>query len=107
MPHKVRIIAGPRNSDYDDYVARLVEERGWGVEREYVGVTTQERAEQIRKGLRQAGRHLGCSIKAFWVECEGCDAGGDACAYHVKFSAYHPDAARRYKAKQSIIPRRH
>ena len=100
MPSKVRIIAGPRNRDYDDYISDLVEQEGYGRERQYFGCVTQEEADKVRKGLRQAGRHLGVSVKAFWVECQGCELGGPSCAYHVKFSAYHPDAARDYKARQ-------
>lgn len=100
MPHQVRIIAGPRNTDFDDYIRKLVEDRGYGVEREYVGVTTQERAEEVRRRMRTAGRHLAVAVKAYWNECQGCDAGGPECAYHVKFTAYRPEDARRYKSRR-------
>lgn len=101
MPDRVRIIAGPRNIDFDDYIRDLVEERGYGKEREYVGCTTRERAEEIRRRLRMAGKHLGVSVKAFWAECGGCKPGGDSCAYHVRYTAYHPDVARAYKSRQT------
>lgn len=101
MPHKVRIIAGPRNQDWDDYVRKLVEERGYAHERHYVGVPTQERADEVRRRLRAAGRHLGVAMKVFWSECNGCEHGGQECAYHVRYTAYHPDDARKYKSRQS------
>lgn len=101
MPDRVRFIAGPRNTDWDDYVRRLVQERGYGHERQYVGITTRERADEIRRRLRTAGRHLGVAVKAFWQECEGCEHGGEGCAFHVLYTAFHPDDARRYKARQT------
>jgi len=106
MPDRVRFIAGPRNTDWDDYIRRLVEERGYGHEREYVGVTTKERADEIRRRLRTAGRHLGVSVKVFWRECDGCEHGGDECAYHVLYTAYHPTDAAKYKTKQARAAQR-
>jgi hypothetical protein len=89
---------GPRNTFFDNYVKRLVAEEGYGAERHYFGIETQERAEEVRKGMRNAGRHLEISVKAFWYDCKGCDDGGDNCRFHVSFTAYDPEAARQYKA---------
>jgi hypothetical protein len=103
VPNKVRIIAGPRNTDFDGYIEKLVSERGYGVEREYFGIPTEERASEVRRRFRQAGRHLGVAVKAYWTTCTGCEQGGKSCAAHVHFSAYPPEAARRYmegKAKK-------
>jgi hypothetical protein len=111
MPPKKRerrIIAGPRDTSWDNFIAQLVTERGYGHEREYVGITTEDRADEVRRKLRTAGRHQGVSVKAFWRPCNGCEHGGPDCAYHVHYTAYHPDAARRYKGQQAgkITPRR-
>ena len=92
---------GPRNVHFDSYIQRLVSERGYGVEREYFGIETEERAEQVRKGLRNAGRHMNVSVKAFWKPCKGCAEGGKSCRYHVAFTAYDPEKAREYKARDT------
>lgn len=101
MPHQVRIISGPRDSSYDHHVRRLISERGYGAERHYFGIATPERAREVRSKLATAGRHLGVSVKAFWLECGGCQAGGADCRYHVSFTCYDPAAARQYKARQA------
>ncbi len=91
---------GPRDRSFDALVRDLVDQRGYGHAREYVGVTTEERAEQVRRGIRNAGRALGHSIKAFWKPCPGCQDGGADCRFHIEFTAYEPGAARAYKARQ-------
>lgn len=93
---------GPRNTEFDKYITKLLAEHGYGHEREYVGCATQERAEVVRRGLKNGGRHLGHSVKAFWKPCPtgGCDEGGDDCAFHVYFTVYDPSAARAYKERQ-------
>lgn len=91
---------GPRDRAFDDLLGRLVAERGYGHAREYVGVTTPERAEQVRRGIRAAGRHLGHSVKAFWKACPGCEDGGADCRFHIEFTAYDQSAARAYRARQ-------
>lgn len=98
MPSQVRIISGPRNTSFDHFIADLVEQDGYGSERNYFGITSQERADEVRRRLRQAGRHLGVSVKAFWYGCTGCQNGGHDCRFHVSFTAYDPGEARRYKA---------
>lgn len=100
MPSQVRIISGPRDQSWDRYIARLIQERGYGHEREYVGIADERRADEVRRKLRTAGKHHGVSVKAFWKACGGCDAGED-CAYHVSYTAYDPASARAYKDRQA------
>lgn len=90
---------GPRDTSWDPFVQKLLAERGYGHEREYVGVTTQERADEVRRGLRRAGNHLGASMKVFWRQCTGCADGGPECRYHVSFTAYDKEVARAYKQR--------
>ena len=106
MPTQVRIIAGPRNTSFDGHIRDLVDQEGYGAERLYFGITDQDRADKIRKAMKQAGRHLGHSVKAFWEPCSGCQLGGRECRFHVRYSAYDPAVAKRYKAQQSAKARR-
>lgn len=101
MPSKLDHWAkrGPRDSSFDHFIQKLLDERGFGFEREYVGIVTQDRANQVRLGMRKAGQHLGVSVKAFWKPCEGCKDGGNDCRFHVSFTAYDPEVARDYKAR--------
>lgn len=101
MPSQVRIIAGPRDESWDRYIARLVQEAGFGHEREYFGITDEKRAETVRRKMRTAGRHHGVSVKAYWRPCNGCDAGGEDCAYHVFYTAYDLASARAYRDRQA------
>lgn len=100
MPTQVRIIAGPRDKSFDHFIQELLDEDGFGVEREYFGIEDQSRADLVRRKLRTAGRHLDVSVKAFWAECQGCPNGGPTCRYHVKFTAYDPDEARKYMERK-------
>lgn len=101
MPHRVRIIAGPKNTKFDSYIEKLVTERGYGVERTYFGIEDEERAAQVRRALRQAGRHLTVAVKAFYKPCEGCKNGGKDCRFHVFFTAYPLEDARLYMTKKT------
>jgi hypothetical protein len=101
LPSQVRIISGPRDESWDRYILRLVRERGYGHEREYVGIADEQRAETVRKKLRTAARHQGVSAKVFWRPCGGCEHGGPGCAYHVAYTVYDPAAARAYKGRQA------
>lgn len=101
LPSPVRIISGPRDESWDRYIRRLVDERGYGHERTYVGVADEQRARIVRSKLRTAGRHQGVSVKAYWQACGGCGDGGPSCAYHVNYSVFDQAAARRYKARQA------
>lgn len=105
MPSPVRIISGPRDESWDRYIRRLVDERGFGHEREYYGIETEDRARTVRSKLRTAGRHQGVSVRAFWRQCGGCDNGGPSCAYHVHYACFTAAAARAYKARQARQPR--
>lgn len=96
---QVRFIAGPRNRDHDGLIRDLIGQEGYGRQREYFGVEDADRAEQLRKGIRQAGRQLGVSMKVFWKECGGCNNGGPDCRYHICYTAYKPDAAKAYRAR--------
>jgi len=99
-----RIIAGPRNTNFDRYIADLVRDRGYGFERVWHGVDDQHRADQLRRRLKQAGRHLGISVKAYWLEISGCPLSGGKCPYHVYYTAYDKPAARAYK-RQRLLER--
>jgi hypothetical protein len=101
LPSQVRIISGPRDESWDRYILRLVREAGFGHEREYVGITGEKRAEEIRRKLRTAARHQGVAGKVFWKPCTGCSEGGPDCAYHVCYTVYDPAAARAYKGRQA------
>lgn len=101
MPQQVRIIAGSRDQSWDAFIADLVAQRGYGHEREYVGITDERRAEEVRRKLRTAGRHHGVSVRSFWKPCKGCAQGGADCAYHVSYTAFDPAAARAWKARQA------
>jgi hypothetical protein len=99
---QVRIIAGPRNTVYDQFIRALVNERGYGHERIAVGCEDQAEADRDRRGLREAGRHLGVSVRSFWrAGCEGCPAGGPACRFHVHYTVFRPEAAARYMARKT------
>lgn len=102
MPDKVRIIQR-KDERYDDYIRSLVNDHGFGHERVYAGVATKERADEIRRRLRTAGKHLGVAVKVFYELCpkRGRCGAGDGCVYHVRFSAFRNEDARAYKAGQS------
>ena len=100
MPSKVRIISR-RDDSWDRFIADLVEEDGFGKERTYFGITTIERAKEVRQKLRTAGRHLEVSVKSYWRECPGCKEGGKECRYHVLFTAYDPAVAREFMERKS------
>jgi hypothetical protein len=89
---------GPRDDTWDGFITDLIQVRGFGYERIYFGVTTQDRAEQIRRGLRNTRRHLHVAVKAFWEPCTGCEPGGADCRFHIRYTAYDLDDARAYKA---------
>ena len=102
MPSKVRIIS-KRDDSFDHFIESLVNEEGFGVERTYFGITTPERANEVRNKLRTAGKHHEVSVKAFWRECEGCKDGGLECRFHVFFTAYDPEVAKQYMAHKAKV----
>jgi hypothetical protein len=93
---RIRYVTRTRTTTFDHFVADLVEQRGFGHERFYFGIETEEGARLVRRGLRRGAAHLGVSIRSFWEACSGCDLGGDECRYHVRFAAFTPEEARRY-----------
>jgi hypothetical protein len=101
MADRVRYVMR-KDETWDAYVRDLVADRGYGKERTYVGVVDQKRANEIRQKLRTAGRHQGVSVKVFYRECTNkrCPAGTD-CRYHVSYTAYRGEDARRYKDRLS------
>lgn len=102
MPSKVRIISKKNDALFDRLVEDLIGEEGFEVERTYFGITTEERAREVRVKLKTAAnRHLRVGLKAFWVGCEGCPEGGEDCRYHVKFTAYDIAKAGAYMERKS------
>lgn len=87
------------------YLRDLVEEDGFGVTREYVGCTSQERADEVRRAFKRAARVLDVSVKALWHEHDDCtsDVCGndeDECAFHVEFACWDRQTAARYMARR-------
>jgi hypothetical protein len=104
MPSRVRIIS-PRNSaEWDDLVRDVLNRGALGVEHDYFGITTEERADKVRRCIGTAGRHLGAGRKVYWKPCPApgaCANGGPECKYHVYYTVYDLDVARAYKVKQA------
>lgn len=104
MPSQVRIISKRNSPDWDVKVAAWLADHGYGSEQVYGGITTQERADEVRKKIRTSARRLGHSAKVYWNPCDakpGQCPYDPGCTHHVKFSFYDPEAARGYKAQQS------
>lgn len=102
MPDKVRIVQR-KDRRFDAYIEELITSRGYGHERAYAGVESQELAAEVRRKLRTAGRHLGVAVRAFWEPCSKpgrCPAGA-SCRFHVRYAAFQLEDARTYKAKAS------
>ncbi len=96
---RIRYVTRARTTSFDHYVRQLVEQRGFGHEWTYFGLETEDRAREVRRGLRRGATHLGVSLRAFWEPCRGCKLGGPSCRYHVHFTAFHPEEARTHAAK--------
>ena len=90
-----------RGESFDRYIRDQVEQVGFGVERKYYGIITPGRADEVRRGLRRAGRHLGVAVKAFTASCTGCRDGGHDCRHHVLFTSYSMEAARVYMRQKA------
>lgn len=89
-----------KDDSWDHHIASLIEQAGFGREREYFGIETPERAREVRQKMVTAGNHLGVSVKAFWKDCAGCQNGGPVCRFHVYFTAYDRDVARAYAERK-------
>jgi len=85
-----------RAESFDRYIREQVDQSGFGVEHEYFGITSPDRAEEVRRGLRRAGKHLGVAVKAFTKDCAGCRLGGRDCRHHIMYTSYDLAAAREY-----------
>ena len=108
MPSQVRIISKRNSAQWDDLVRQVLDGGALEVEHDYFGVTTQARADEVRKKLRTAGRHHGVGSKVYYKECPSpgkCKTGGADCAYHVYYTIYDLEKARGYKAKQATAKR--
>lgn len=103
MPSQVRIIS-PRNSaEWDRLVDAVLAGKGLGNEETYGGVTSEERADRVRRAIRTAARKRDVASKVYYKPCDspGRCAFGSDCAYHVLLTFFDLDAGRAYKAQQS------
>lgn len=104
MPSQVRIIRERNSSQWDDLVRDAITRGAYGTEHDYFGITTQDRADKIRRAIRTAGGHLGVGRKVYWKECPTpgkCANGGPDCAFHVYYTIYDLDEARAFKVQQA------
>lgn len=102
MPHQVRIISRRNSPKWDDLVRGAL--GSLGIEYDYFGIANADRADAVRRGIRTAARHQGLGCKAFYGECKqpgACQDGGPDCRYHVYYTLYNLDEARKYKAQQA------
>lgn len=91
---RVRFIS-PRKESFDAHIQRLVEKAGYGVPATYYGIEDAARADEVRRGLRRAGKRLGVAVKAFTAANLGCQRHPD-CQYHVLYTCYSLEDARRF-----------
>lgn len=109
MSSQVRIIRERNSPRWDDLVRQVVDRGAYGVEHDYFGVTTEDRADKIRRAIRTAGGHLGVGRKVYWKPCPDlgkCRNGGSDCKFHVYYTIYDLDEARKYKAQQAAADRK-
>lgn len=102
MPSQTRILpAGGRNVSWDHFIQDILDRDAWREENHYYGITDEERAAQVRRGLRQAGRHMNpnVAVHTYYYPCAGCKNGGPDCRFHVLYSVHTMEEARAYKAK--------
>lgn len=90
-----------RGPDFTRHIRTQVEQFGYGVELEYFGLEDPVQADEVRRGLRRAGRKLGVAVKAFTADCGGCKNGGRECRHHVRFTSYDLEDAREYMAAKA------
>jgi hypothetical protein len=104
VPSQVRIISRRNSAEWDRLVRQAMNYGAYGVEHDYFGITNEARADTVRKSIRTAGRHQGIGSRVFYEPCpgpEGCQYGGPDCRFHVKYTIYPLEEARRYKAEQA------
>lgn len=103
MPNQVRIISQRNALQWDDIIKALMDQNIWRTEQTYGGITTEERADKVRRCLRTAGRHKGVGSKVYYKPCDApgkCKFGAD-CSYHVQYAIFDLEEARQYKTQQS------
>jgi hypothetical protein len=99
-PENVRYISR-RGENFDPVIAGQVDAVGFGVEHVYWGIETEARSYEVARGLRRAGKHLGVAVKAYPRECNGCRAGGPDCRFHILYTSYSLEDAKRYMAEKT------
>ena len=104
MPSQVRFIQARNSAQWDELVRQVLNGNRLGVEHDYFGIVNEDRADRVRRCIRTAAKHLGAGCKAYWKPCPApgaCPHGGPDCKYHVYYTIYDMDAARKYKAEQA------
>ncbi len=104
MATQVRIISRRNSAEWDHLVSDVIERGALGIEHDYFGCTSQERADSVRRHIRTAARRAEHGAKVFWKECPtpgACANGGPSCTHHVYYTLYDMDVARQYKAQQA------
>jgi len=104
MPSQARIIRERNSAEWDDRVRDMITGGAYEIEHDYFGITTNQRADKIRRNIRTAASHQGVGCKAFWKPCPTpgqCRNGGSDCQFHVYYTIYDMDKARIYKVKQA------
>lgn len=108
MPTQVRIISKRNSAQWDELVASITGKGAWNTEHTYGGISNNERADQVRRAIVTASKRENVGKKVFWYECPdkpGCKFGSD-CQFHVSYTLYPMEDARRYRAQQSKPRRR-
>lgn len=109
MPSQVRIISKRNSAEWDRYVRDAITSGRWGIEHDYFGCPNQANADHVRRCLRTAAQHQGVGKKVYYKECPSpgkCRNGGPDCQYHVYYTIYDLEVARRYKQQQAATRRK-
>lgn len=104
MPSQVRIIRERNSRQWDDLVADVIGRNAHGVEHDYFGCGSEQRADEVRRKIRTAAKRAGVGSKVFWKPCPSpgqCKTGGDGCTHHVYYTLFDMEVARAYKAQQA------
>lgn len=107
MPSQVRIISPKNSAQWDDLVRSVTGGGRLRAEHTYGGITSNERADRVRRCIRTAAKKAGYASKVYWTECPAagkCPFGSD-CAYHCNFTLFDLEEGRQYKASQVQQPR--
>ncbi len=102
------VVTGRRDKRWEDTLRDAVDSGGFGTEHDYYGCQDFDRALEVGRALRAAARSMKISCKAYAVPCDADPCPGDdpgaPCQWHVLFTCYGTQAARRYKIEQSRLP---